>query len=181
MSGASPVKQRGNPSPGDVVRSVVVIGFIVLGMWLFGQLFTNTPDDPIRDDVDYAGTATSARQAATYPLLAPTSLPDGWRANGVRFEPSGTQPWHLGVLNEDDRYIGLEQEKLPAKDLLETYADGAEVAGTIDVAGTTWQVYEGPDKRITWTSETPEVSTLVTTSTAPAEDLERYVALLSAD
>lgn len=165
-----------------MVRSVVVIGAIILGLWFLGQIFfTNTPDDPIGDGVEYSETATSARLAATYPLLAPTSLPEGWRANGVRFSPGGSQAWHLGVLTDENRYIGLEQEKVPVDDLIETYAEGAERVGTVDVGGTTWQVHEGPDGRLAWTVETPEVSTLVTTTSVSPEDLERYVALLSAD
>ncbi|GAA1726050.1 hypothetical protein GCM10009710_03440 [Aeromicrobium alkaliterrae] len=164
---------------GDIVRSVVVLAAIVLGIWAFGLLQTSTPDDPVRD-VDYASTADSARQAATYPLLAPASLPDEWRPNGVRFTPGGTQPWHLGVLTAQDRYIGLEQEKVPADDLLEVHADGAKAAGTLDIAGVTWQRFDGPKNRITLVQETPEVTTLVTTSTASQDDLETFVALLTA-
>ncbi|WP_229051496.1 DUF4245 domain-containing protein [Aeromicrobium sp. Leaf350] len=180
MSSPAPQRSRGNPAIGDIVRSVVVMGLIVLAIWAFGLLHTNTPDDPVRD-VEYASTATSARQAATYPLLAPASLPKDWRANGVRFTPGGTQPWHLGVLTADDRYIGLEQEKVELDDLLEVHADGATEAGTVEIAGATWQRFDGPKDRITLVQVTPEVTTLVTTSTAPFEDVERYVTLLTAD
>ncbi len=173
-----PPRSRGNPSMGDVVRSVVVLAVIVLGIWAFGQLQSSTPDDPVRE-VEYVSTAQSARTVATYPVLAPASLPEGWRANGVRFDPADSQPWHLGVLTGDDRYIGLEQEKAPVEDLIEAYAEGAEESDTVDVAGTTWVRYDGPDDRITLVQETPEVTTIVTTSTAPLKDLERFISRLS--
>ena len=164
---------------GDVVRSVVVLSLIVLGIWVFGLLQTETPEDPIGESVPYADTAASARDVATYPLLAPANLPTDWRVNGVRFTPSGTQAWHLGVLTDDDRYIGLEQEKASVDDLLETYAEGADETGTLDIDGVVWQRYDGPGKSVTLVQETPDVTTLVTTSTALLEDVETFVRRLT--
>lgn len=164
---------------GDVVRSVVVLSIIVLGIWLFGLLQTETPEDPIGEGVPYADTASSARDVATYPLLAPANLPTDWRVNGVRFTPTGTQAWHLGVLTDENRYIGLEQEKVEVDDLIETYAEGAEEAGTVDIDGVVWQRYDGPGKSITLVQETADVTTLVTTGSAPLEDLETLARRLS--
>ncbi len=164
---------------GDVVRSVVVLSLIVLGIWVFGLLHTETPEDPIGESVPYADTAASAREVATYPLLAPANLPTDWRVNGVRFTPSGTQSWHLGVLTDENRYIGLEQEKVSADDLVQTHAEGAQEAGTLDVDGVVWQRYDGPGKSVTLVQETPDVTTLVTTSTAPLEDVENFVRRLT--
>jgi hypothetical protein len=176
-----PPRQRGNPSMADIVRSVAVLVLIVLAIWLVGLLQTDTPDDPVGDGVEYADTAASARQAATYPLLAPVTLPDEWRANGVRFDPAGTQPWHLGVLTQDDRYIGLEQSKQPADEMIEFFVAGAERNGEVDVDGVTWVRYDGPDRAITLVQETPEVTTLVTTSTAPLADVETFIRRLAAE
>ena len=164
---------------GDVVRSVVVLSLIVLGIWVFGLLQTETPEDPIGESVPYADTAASARDVATYPVLAPANLPTDWRVNGVRFTPSGTQAWHLGVLTDENRYIGLEQEKVSVDDLLETYAEGAQEAGTLDVDGVVWQRFDGPGKSVTLVQETPEVTTLVTTSTAPLADVETFLRRLT--
>ncbi|MEG9226477.1 DUF4245 domain-containing protein [Aeromicrobium sp. Sec7.5] len=175
----APKRSRGNPSMGDVVRSVVVLSIIVLGIWVFGLLQTDTPEDPIGDSVPYAATAESARDVATYGLLAPANLPDDWRVNGVRFAPTGTQAWHLGVLTDEDRYIGLEQEKESVDDLVQTHAEGAEEAGTLDIDGVVWQRFDGPGKSVTLVQETPEVTTLVTTSTAPLEDVEDFVRRLT--
>ena len=165
---------------GDVVRSVAVLTVIVLGLWAFGQFKTSTPADPV-GEVDWQGTAASARQAATYPLLAPTELPDGWRSNGVRFTPGVGQEWHLGVLTDDDRYIGLEQAKVTLADLIKTHVEGARPDGTVEIAGTTWQRYVGPNDKLTLTQESPEVSTLVTTTTAPFDDVKRFVESLAAE
>ena len=44
---------RGNPSMGDILRSVAVIGVIVLAVWAFGKIFTTDPGDPVKP-VDYA-------------------------------------------------------------------------------------------------------------------------------
>ncbi|MFT4300073.1 MAG: DUF4245 domain-containing protein [Aeromicrobium sp.] len=178
MSAPKPGSSRGNPSMGDIVRSVGVLAVIVLALWGLGLLITHTPDDPV-SDVDYATTADSARQAATYGLLAPADLPEGWRANGVRFTPGSTQAWHLGVLTDEDRYIGLEQDKRPLDDVLEEHAEGAKQAGMVEIDGVTWQRFDGPKDRITLVRETPEVTTLVTTSTAPVEDLRTFIGTLT--
>jgi len=175
----APQRSRGNPSMGDVVRSVAVLSLIVLGIWAFGLLQTETPEDPIGESVPYADTAASARDVATYPLLAPANLPTDWRVNGVRFTPTGSQAWHLGVLTDENRYIGLEQETASARDLVDTYAEGAEEAGTLDIDGVVWQRFDGPDRSITLVQETAEVTTLVTTSTAPLEDVETFVRRLA--
>ncbi len=179
MSENRPQKSRGNPSMGDIVRSVAVLSLLVFALWAVGLIQTDTPDDPVRE-IDYAGTADSARQAATYPLLAPGELPAKWRVNGVRFEPGTLQAWHLGVLTADDRYIGLEQVTGPADDLLEQWADGFESAGTVDLAGRTWQRYNGSDdSEVTLVHEAPEGTTLVTTTTAPFNDVETFVESLT--
>ena len=83
------------------------------------------------------------------------------------------------VLTDENRYIGLEQEKASARDLVDTYAEGAEEAGTLDIDGVVWQRFDGPDRSITLVQETAEVTTLVTTSTAPLEDVETFVRRLA--
>ncbi|MFT4189324.1 MAG: DUF4245 domain-containing protein [Aeromicrobium sp.] len=186
MSGAArppagpPPKQRGNPSLGDILRSVGVLSLIVLGLWAFGLLLTHTPDDPVRD-VDYATTADSARDAATYPLLAPGELPEGWRVNAARFEPGEGQAWHLGVLTDDDRYIGLEQEKRSAAEMVAEHAAGAKEAGAVEADGVAWQRYDGPDERITLVSEAAEATTLVTTGIGSLDDLTEFLGTLAAE
>jgi hypothetical protein len=166
---------RGNPAMGDVLRTVAVLGVIVLGLWGIGLFFTVTPETPV-ETVDYAEAVESARPVAEFPLLAPESLPDGWRATSARFEPSS---WHLGVLTDDDEYIGLEQVTSGAAAAVSRFAEGSEAAGDVEIDGETWQRRTGPKGRTTLVREADGVTTLINAS-APFEEVERYVSSLSA-
>jgi hypothetical protein len=92
-----------------MVGAVLVL---VLGIGVFVVLrdFDRVdPAGPVRP-VDYATPAKFAQQAAHFELLTPPRLPDGWAATSVRFDDTpGKQSWHLGVLTDQQRYIGVEQ------------------------------------------------------------------------
>ncbi len=166
---------RGNPSMGDVVRSVAVLAVIVLALWGFGQLFTNTPDRTVKP-IDYVQTVSSARPAAEFELLAPSTLPKGWVATSARFTPTS---WHLGVVTEDDKYVGLEQAKIAEKQLVAKYAKDSKAAGTVRIDGEVWDLRKGPDGEVIFVRRADGVTTLVTGETTRAE-VETYVASLSA-
>ena len=172
MSGTS---SRGNPSLGDIARSVAVLGAIVLALFGVGKLLTLTPDDPA-PTVDYKTAAQSSRTVADFDLLAPTSLPEGWRATSVRYE---TGSWHLGVLTDDDEYVGLEQLRATPGQTIERFAAGSRASGTVTIDGTTWSRRTGPDDDVILVRRDGDMTTLVTSS-APPDDVERYVSSLSA-
>ena len=167
---------RGNPSMGDIVRSVFVIGLIILGLWLFGRLLF-TDDEPVSlPAVDYRTTVDQARPAASYPLLAPEALPKGWRATSARFTPT---TWHLGIQSTgDEDYIGLEQVPVSVTRAVERFAEGSVEAGETTIAGETWSVRSGPKGRWTFARSDGDVTTLVNGTTSKAF-LARYVASLS--
>lgn len=166
---------RGNPAFGDIVRSMVVIGLIILALYGMGQLFTKTPEATVKA-IDYVSVVEQARPAATFALVAPTSLPQGWRATSARFQTAG---WHLGVLTDDDDYMGLEQLKASPDRAIDRFAEDSRSDGTADVAGETWSVRKGPDARITYLRNEDGLTTLVN-STAPRSVIEDYIGSLSA-
>lgn len=165
---------RGNPAMGDIVRSVAVIGLIVLALYGFGKLFTQEPETPTRA-IDYATIVDQARPAAEFELLAPSSLPKGWMANGATLNIGW---WHLGVVTDDEEYIGLEQIKGSVNRAVERFADGSKADGKTDIDGETWSVRESPDDRTTYVRQEAGVTTLVvgTTSRSVIED---YISSLS--
>ncbi|MDR7086161.1 hypothetical protein J2X11_001000 [Aeromicrobium panaciterrae] len=166
---------RGNPSMGDIVRSVAVLGALVLALWGFGQLFTKTPDSNVKP-IDYVSTVRSARPAAEFALLAPATLPKGWVATSAQFTPT---TWHLGVVTDDEEYVGLEQRTGDAKQLVATYAKDSTAAGEVTIDGETWNLREGPDGEVTFVRTESGLTTLVT-GEAPRAEVEAYVASLSA-
>ncbi len=159
---------------GDILRSVGVLGAILLVLFAVGRFFTVTPDEPVRA-VDYQAAAESSRKAATFDLLAPTELPEGWRATSVRFEAGA---WHLGVITDDDEYVGLEQVKAGVARAVERFAEGSTRDGEAVVAGETWSLFTGPRDDRTYVRRDGDVTVLVTGS-APRAEIERYISSLS--
>jgi hypothetical protein len=177
MSGTS---SRGNPSLGDIARSIAVLGAIILVLFGLGRLFTVTPDEPTHP-VDYRSAVKSSRTVADFELFAPTSLPRGWRATSVRFEPGS---WHLGVLTDADDYVGLEQVKADTRRAVERFANGSRADGTTVISGETWSLHSGPRDDRTYVRRDRGMAhggmTIVVTGTAPRVVMERYISSLSA-
>lgn len=169
---------RGNPQSGDIVRTVVVMGLIVLGFWAFGLIFTRTPHDPVRR-VDLAADVRQARAAADYPLLAPGRLPQGWRANADRFDPTGDQPWHLGVLTGRGEYIGLDQQRRPPAVMIKAFARGSRADGTVILGDASWLRLRGPGRQVAYLRHIGDSVAIVVADGDPA-DLRAYISSLSA-
>ena len=159
---------------GDIIRSVLVLGLIVLLLWGFGRFFTRTPDNPVKA-IDYAKVVSQAKPAADFALVAPDSLPSGWKATSARFDPDS---WRMGVLTGDEEFIGLYQVKVSIDRAVDQFADGSKSAGTAEVAGETWTVRKGPQDRLTYVRREDGLTTLLN-GTAPRAVLEDYVSSLS--
>ena len=160
---------------GDIVRSVAVIGLIVLGLYAFGKLFTQEPDSPT-PAVDYATIVDQVRPVAGFDVLAPPSLPKGWKANRASYDIEG---WHLGVLTDDEEYIGLDQAKVSVDRAVERFADGSKAAGTAEIDGETWSVRTGPEGRTTYVRQVGDATTVVV-GTPSRRVIEDYISSLSA-
>lgn len=172
MSGTG--SSRGNPSMGDIFRSIAVLGAIILTLFLVGQLVTITPDQPTRT-VDYQEAVESSRTVADFDLYAPRSLPEGWRATSVRFEEGA---WHLGVVTDEDDYVGLEQVGDSTQRAIERFAKGSRADGRTVIGGETWSLRTGPRDDRTYVRRDADV-TIVVTGTAPRPVMERYISSLS--
>jgi len=171
MSGTS---SRGNPSMGDIARSVAVLGAILLALFGLGRLLTVTPDEPA-STVDYRSAVESSRTVADFDVLAPASLPDGWRATSVRFEQDS---WHLGVVTADDDYVGLEQVAADPRRALDRFANGSRSYGDTVVGREKWSLYTGPGDDLTYVRRDGDM-TIVVTGTAPRQVMESYISSLS--
>lgn len=160
---------------GDIVRSVAVIGLIVLGLYAFGKFFTQEPESPT-PAVDYATIVDQVRPVADFKVLAPSSLPKGWKANRASYDIEG---WHLGVLTDDEDYIGLDQSKVSVGRAVERFADGSKADGSADIDGETWSVRKGPEDRTTYVRRDGDVTTVVI-GTPSRRVIEDYITSLSA-
>ncbi|WP_375002537.1 DUF4245 domain-containing protein [Aeromicrobium sp. CTD01-1L150] len=171
MAGTS---SRGNPSLGDIVRSVLVLGVLVLGIWFAAQIFTTTPERPVQGK-DLEQTVDASRATVTeFDLLAPTSLPQDWMVSSARPAPAS---WDLNVLTADDEYIGLQQALMSEQELIDGRDGSFAQTGTAEVAGREWTLWEA-GRETALTRSDDDVATLVL-GTAPRGEIEAYVASLS--
>lgn len=176
MAGSS----RGNPKLGDILRSVGVLGAVLLLVWAATQfLFGSTPDTPDVPAVDYAAVMPGAERETGADLLAPTSLPEGWKVTSSRVRGG---VWSLGALTDDLRFIGLTQAPESEEDAVDEYAEGSERDGDVQIGGETWTRWTSPGDETTYSREVAgpeERTTAVVTSDVDRETLERYLASLS--
>src|SRR5699024_10972737 len=133
---------RGNPPWGDMPRSVVAWGLRLGGLVAVGVHSRPTRRSPGRP-VDWTATVAGGRDAVDYPVLAPSQLPEGWRATSARVKPGEDHAWHLGVLTDDDEYLGLEQATVAETTLIKKFAEDSTPSGKMRVNGEQWQLRDG--------------------------------------
>jgi hypothetical protein len=126
-------------SAAGMVGAMLVLVGLLMAFVLIRGANRDDPPSPVRA-VDYHSALEHARASAGFPLLAPPHLPPGWRATSVTFTPEPDAHWHLGLLTDQNRYIGLEQGDDPVRSMLTAYVDPDPAHGTdVTIDGRTWQ------------------------------------------
>lgn len=159
-----------------MLRSIAVVGVIVAAVAVFTAFLRDEPPDPA-EAVDYRGIAAQTSGAVDFPLLAPPSLPDGWRSNSARLDRGAPPGWHLGVLTDDDEYIGLDQQDASVREMVRRHAEGSAAQGTADVAGKRWQLRTDGDGNTTFVRR-DDGATVLVTGDASREQIESYIGSL---
>lgn len=169
-----------------MVRSLVVI---LVPLLIITVLFTrNLRDHPVTV-VDWQPVLTTARAESPYPVLAPTNLPEQWRATRVTWVKQGepylngqASPrnfWELGFLTPDNIYLALSQGDLRPDDLIRDESRDGVADGQSTIADQTWRRLVSPDGRThSLVLSQPNVTTVVS-GDLPYEALDSYVGTLS--
>lgn len=149
-----------------IVLVAVVVAFVV-----FRDANRDEPSSPVRE-VDYARAAEFAREQAGFELVAPASLPTGWRATTVEYVPGKADRWHLGLLTDSDRYVGLEQANAAVKSMLETHVDPeTEQGGAVLVDGVRWSTWTDEGGDLALVRRAGDTTTLVVGHEVPQAQL----------
>ena len=172
------VADNRNASLADMLRSILAIGALLLGLAAIGYWFQVKPDDSVKA-VDYVSAVEAARGDADFDVLAPTSLPAGWKATTVRYESGERGQWHLGVLTDTEEYIGLEQSGIGTQRAIERFAPKTEATGKTTIAGQSWQVRQSNRGENTLVRDDDDI-TIIVTGTADLAVIKKYAATLSA-
>ena len=122
---------------------VVVLAFIAVGrIW---RAVTHSDRGVEVQTVDYQGWLKSAKQDGRLHAYAPGSLPDGWRATSAAYTPGVAPHWHLGVLTDDEQYVGIDESTAPLDDMIDSsLSDSAQRGEDVTVDGIVWQTWTDP-------------------------------------
>lgn len=161
-------------STSGLLGALVVLLAAVLAVVGFRALIGDEPSSPVRA-VDYEQDAVFASEAAKFDLVAPRSLPEGWRATTVRFNPA-LQSWHIGLLTGEDKYVGLEQASESVDSMVETYVDqNASKGDPVEVAGQSWSTYTDSGGDLALVRKDTDTTTLVVGSDVAQAELVAFV------
>lgn len=175
QAGGSPGRYQ--RSFGGMVGAMVVLAAVVLAFVAYRAVNRSDVADPVRS-IAFAEDLPFYRSKATFPLLAPSSLPDGWRATSARFNVTEPQTWHLGVLTDKDRYLGLEQAHESVRTMVASFVDKEATQGPdVVVNGVTWQSFSDSGGDHALVRQEGEVTTLVVGS-GSAQQIRDYVGML---
>lgn len=161
-----------------MVGAMVVLVAVVVGFVVFRDVNRADPASPVTA-VDYGRDADYARQQASFDLVAPTKLPDGWEATTVEYVPGPRDHWHLGMLTAEDRYVGLEQSHDSVRTMVETHVDPEARKGeAVPVDGVPWTTYTDSGGDLALVRRAEGTTTLVVGHDVPAGDLVDFAASL---
>ncbi|MFP5417082.1 MAG: DUF4245 domain-containing protein [Actinomycetes bacterium] len=118
--------------------------------------FTRNPEPPITP-VDYRPLAEQAAAAASYPVLVPENLPDGWVATRARWTPAGGRlvggepapgdTWQLGFLSPERSYFALDQRDVAPETFVADVTRQGRPDGETAVGQELWTRYLSEDGR----------------------------------
>jgi hypothetical protein len=160
-----------------MIGAMAVLLLTVGAFVVFRDVNRDDPPSPVKA-VDYRGEADYARDAATFDLLAPRKLPEGWIATSVTFTQVEEQAWHLGCLTDERHYVGLEQADRPVSSMVEDFVDQDAVQGDdVEVAGETWETWSDDGGDLALVSDSSGVTTVVV-GRVPEETLAEFITTL---
>jgi preprotein translocase subunit SecG len=110
----------------------VVVAFLMIVTW--------RPKHEQVKAVEYTAQLEDAKKVAPW-VRGPEPMPSGWTATSVEFRTPEQAPitWHLGVVTNEKKYVGLEQSNVTGAKFQSDELGRTSDDGTSAVGGVTWQ------------------------------------------
>jgi hypothetical protein len=132
-------------SSGGLVGAMIVIVLGVLAFAGLNALKTDHDTTPVHA-VDYQAMVRSGRADHKLLIMSPPTLPTGWKATSADYETGGQPTWHLGMLTDHQKYVGVEEALGSVQDLVDQYVDPDAVQGKdVTIDGQTYQTWTDAD------------------------------------
>jgi hypothetical protein len=165
-------------SVNGMVGAMVVVFLVVVAFVVFRDAVRSDVTTTV-EEIDYVQPAAFAQEQAGFEILAPPRLPEGWRSTSVRYTPGIDERWHLGLLTDEDRYVGVEQARSTEENLVETHVDEDATRGdAVTVDGERWQTWTDEGGDLALVRRGVDVTTLVVGHEMPLEQLVDFAASL---
>jgi hypothetical protein len=127
---------------GDMGRSLAVV-LAVVAVIMF--ITHRAEPDPVRE-VSMSAPLMLANMQSSFPVEVPQDL-DGYRLTSARFSGQPTPVWHLGYVTPETQYVEVEQSATSTLKFLKSQLGNTSPAGTVEINGSTWNIYDGASKR----------------------------------
>ncbi|MGY1805642.1 DUF4245 domain-containing protein [Blastococcus sp. SYSU D00922] len=174
----SAIERANRMNAANMLRSLLPLVLICL-LLVGWQAFRSSGDVGVRT-VDPSSSVQVAAARASYQLLVPTGLEEGFRATSARTDAGAAEQGdpvtlEIGYLTPEEEYAGFvisdDRDADPVADVL----DDAEEQGTVDIRGETWTRSTTADGETALSREAGGATVLVTGS-ASDEELETVAA-----
>ena len=111
----------------------VVVAFLMIVTW-------RPKEERVGKAVEYTAQLEDAKKVAPW-VRGPEPMPQGWIATSVEFRAPEQSPmtWHLGVLTNEKKYVGLEQSNVTGTKFQSDELGKTTDDGTSSVEGVSWQ------------------------------------------
>ena len=169
------MSQTTNPRAQRSVAAMVGALIVVVTIGLVWVKVGGSDEKPTPvHTVDWAAWVKAGRSDQLLMVFAPPRLPAGWRATSVQYSGGNNARWHVGMLTDTGKYVGIEESRSSTEDLVDQYVDQDAVRGKdVTAAGETWQTWTdaGGDYALVRSVEVggrPYESVLVGGSAAPS-------------
>ena len=164
-----------------VLTMAVLMIPVVLIVWFFQR----TPEEPTLPAVDWQQTVASARERADFEVVAPASLPEGWRATQASFVKAGTKDAaydELRLVLLDDQNLNLQVRQAKTTDqrafLVKNTRDGFD-SGAQKVGDQVWQQITSGDGRTLYLLGQRDDSLVLVSGDTSAERLVVFAQMLT--
>lgn len=148
-------------SSSGLIGAMLVLLLVIAAFLALRAVSRNNLPTPV-SSVDYETVREQARSNGHLIAPAPDPMPRDWRATSVRYVPGPGPTWHLGLLTDAGKYVGIEEAPRTPRDMVGEYLGADATPGVpTTIRLRTWQTWTESGGDFALTLRTPDRTLLV--------------------